>query len=309
MNRHVLVLGSSGPTLSVPLPDAFRQYAPSLTATQADGGPETVESLAKQGYDAVICWAERPEELELVVRIRKRSPQTPIVLLSSVNTPEFRALALERGATSVLPAVKSIPTLVDLIEQAVELWSAARETRQMAIQGNVLSNEIRDLARKTRILSQEASHRLGQAPRSPLLPLLICDDPDQAFQMIRAFQMAEIFAPLPILRSGDEAMAYLTGGPPYQNRLRHPLPSLLLLDLHGEGNAGLNLLGWLRQHPQLQHTPVVMLSASVHPEDIKKAYGLQANSYLIKPAGFEELVAMVKAIRDYWSSLNVNPEP
>ena len=52
-----------------------------------------------------------------------------------------------------------------------------------------------------------------------------------------------------------------------------------------------------------------MLSATVNPEDIKKAYGVQANSYLIKPANFEELVAMVKAVRDYWSSLNVSPDP
>jgi hypothetical protein len=37
--------------------------------------------------------------------------------------------------------------------------------------------------------------------------------------------------------------------------------------------------------------------------------GAQANSYLIKPAGFEELVEMVKAINLYWSSLNVRPDP
>ena len=51
-----------------------------------------------------------------------------------------------------------------------------------------------------------------------------------------------------------------------------------------------------------------MLSASLNQEDIKKAYGVQANSYLIKPAGFEELVGMVKVINHYWSSLNIHPQ-
>jgi DNA-binding response OmpR family regulator len=309
MSRRLLVLGSPGHALGVPLPDAFLQHAPSLTADHADPGTETLDGLAARGYDAVVCWAERPEELELVVRIRRSSPQTPIVLLTSLTTPEFRALALERGANSVLPAVKNLPALVGLIEQAVELRATARESRQRAAEGRALSKEVRELAQKTNARSQDAFRRLSLTGRRPLLPLLVCDDPEQAFQMVRAFARAEIFAPLPILRTGDEARAYLSGQTPYENRERHPLPSLLLLDLHGEGAPGLVLLSWIRQQPRLQHLPVVMLSATVNPEDIKKAYGVQANSYLIKPANFEELVAMVKAVRDYWSSLNVSPEP
>ena len=50
-----------------------------------------------------------------------------------------------------------------------------------------------------------------------------------------------------------------------------------------------------------------MLSASVDRDDIQNAYGLQANSYLIKPGNDEELLEMVKAIKLYWSSLNISP--
>ena len=308
MSRRLLVLGSPGQALSVPLPEAFLQHAPSVSADHADPVAETLEGLAARGYDAVVCWAERPEELELVVRIRRSSPQTPIVLLTSENTPEFRALALERGATSVLPAVRNIPALVGLIEQAVELRAAARENRQRAAEGTALSRDVRELARKTNELSQDTFRRMASAGRRPLLPLQVCDDPDQAILMVRAFERAHNVAPHPILRTGDEAVAYLSGQPPYEDRERHPLPSLVLLDLHGEGAPGLVMLSWIRQQPRFRHLPVVMLSATVNPEDIKRAYGVQANSYLIKPANFEELVAMVKAVRDYWSSLNVNPD-
>jgi len=151
-------------------------------------------------------------------------------------------------------------------------------------------------------------HRvLDPRTRTTVLPLLISDDPDQAFQMARAFEKAGIFAPLPILRSGDEAVAFLQGRGAYQDRTRYPLPSLVLLDLHGSGMSGLSVLAWIRLQPRLQHLPVIMLSASLDPDAIKRAYGVQANSYLITPASFGELVEMVKAINHYWSSLNIHP--
>jgi CheY-like chemotaxis protein len=310
MSRQLLILTHPDHALSIPLHEAFRKFAPSLQADQADPAtPAGLEKLAANGYEAVVCWAERPDELDLLVRIRKTRPTLPIVLLSSaVHTPEFRTLALEKGATALLQATSNIPMLVGLIEQAVEMRLAARETRSLAAQGRILSREIRELADRTNTLSQESRRLMEQRGRSAVLPLLVSDDPDQAFHMVRAFEKAEIFAPLPILRSGDEAVDYFQGLTPFENRTKYPLPSLLLLDLHGGGMSGLSLLGWIRQQPRLQHLPVIMLSSSMNPEDIQRAYGVQANSYLIKPANFDELVEMVKAINLYWSSLNVHPD-
>jgi CheY-like chemotaxis protein len=173
----------------------------------------------------------------------------------------------------------------------------------MAKEGRELSEDLRQLTRQTRVLAEVSRRRLGLPNRAGPLPLLICDDPDQAFQLVRAFSKADLFAPLPILRSVDEAISYLSGAPPFQDRARHPLPTLVLLDLHREGMSGLPVLSWIRQQPQFEHLPVIVLSDSLRPEDIKRAYGVQANSYLIKPDGFEELVEMVKAINLYWASL------
>ncbi len=307
MSRHLLVLSQPGYSLSVPLPDAFRKYAPTLTADEAEPTNETLEHLADRGYDAVLCWAEHAEELDLVVRIRQTNPKLPIMLLSS-GDEGFRSLALQKGASAVLPPSKNLPNLVSLIEQAVMMRASARETSQRAAEGKLLSKELRELTRQTLLLSAESRRRLDKPPRAALLPLLVCDDPEQAFQLVRALEKAQVFAPLPILKSGDEATAYLDGRPPYQNRARHPLPSLVLLDLHVDSLSGLSVLTWIRQHDRFQHLPVIMLSASVNAEDIKQAYGVQANSYLIKPAGFEELVEMVKAINLNWSSLNISPD-
>jgi DNA-binding response OmpR family regulator len=309
VSRRVLVVKPQDPRLGESLPDAFHRHAPGLAAELTDSATLALDRPDTGAYDAVVCWAERREELELLPRLRAARPQLPILVVSSENDEGFRSLAHEKGATALVPNARNLPTLVGLIEQAVELRLTARETLSMAAQGRTLSKEVRELARQTNLLSQETRRRLERPYRGMPIPLLVSNDPDQAFQMVKAFEKAEMFAPLPILRSTEEAIAYLSGTEPYRNRERYPLPTLIILDFHGSGMSGLEVLGWIRQHDRLKHLPVIMLTATINPEDIKVAYGLQANSYLIKPGNFEELVEMVRAINLYWSSLNVSPDP
>jgi len=309
VTRRLLVLTHPNYALGIPLPQAIENLAPTMKAEEADPTPLTIEKLAKSGYDAVVCWADREEELEIVVRIRKHKPKIPIMLVTTDNQLAFRAAAFEKGATSLLPATRNVASLVNLLEQAVELRLAANESRTIASQGRELTRELRELTKQTLALGKESRRRLEQSQRPAPLPLLICDDPEQAFGMVRAFEKAEMFSPLPILRSSDEAIAYFEGRPPYDNRTRYPIPTLALLDLHLNGMTGLELLSWIRLRDELKNLPIIMLSASVNAEDIKRAYGVQANSYLIKPGNFDELVEMVKAIGLYWSSMNINPEP
>lgn len=306
MRRRVLVLAPAGRAAG--LPEAFRHHAPELAAELADTADALVEKAGESGYDAVVCWAEGAEQLDLVVRLRKSNPATTIVVVSPDTDASFRTLALEKGGSSLLPDARNLPTLVGLIEQAVLLKVAARETRSLAQQTRGLTREVLELTERTGELSREARRQIDTPFRLAPLPLLVSDDADAAFQLVRAFEKAELFAPLPILRTQDEAIAYLSGGTPYQNRDRHPLPSLLLLDFQSSGSAGLDLLGWVRRQNRFKHLPVIVLSAAVDERDIKSAYGLQANSYLIKPGNFDELVEMVKALKQYWSSLNVNPD-
>jgi CheY-like chemotaxis protein len=64
--------------------------------------------------------------------------------------------------------------------------------------------------------------------------------------------------------------------------------------------TGFEVLKWIRQHPELGNLPVVVLSGSELQEDVRKAYGVGANSYLVKPIGFEALVNMVRNITSVW---------
>ena len=68
------------------------------------------------------------------------------------------------------------------------------------------------------------------------------------------------------------------------------------------------MLGWLRDQPGLRRLPVVVLTSSRESADVNRAYDLGANSFLVKPVGFAELLEMVKTLDVYWLQLNEAPE-
>ena len=138
--------------------------------------------------------------------------------------------------------------------------------------------------------------------------LLADDDPNDVFLLQRAFQKTNIANPLQVVHDGEEAMAYLSGQAQYADRQRHPLPVLLLLDLKMPRKSGFEVLRWLRQQSVLKRLPVVVLTSSNQNPDINKAFDLGANSYIVKPGGFDSLVEMVKNLNLYWLILNEKPQ-
>jgi CheY-like chemotaxis protein len=124
------------------------------------------------------------------------------------------------------------------------------------------------------------------------------DDENDAFLVQHAFAKAEIANPLVIVNSGQAAMEYLSsvGADPASN----PLPCLVLLDLNMPGRSGLEVLKWVRTTPGLSTLVVVMLTSSNQEADIHRAYLQGANGYLVKPSKIDELVSMVKAVKDFW---------
>ena len=144
------------------------------------------------------------------------------------------------------------------------------------------------------------------ATASPIL--LVEDSPDDALLIQRAFRKANLANPVQLVRDGEEAVAYLSGGAPYDDRGRFPLPVFMLLDLKLPRRSGLEVLAWLRQESAVRRLPVVVLTSSRESVDVNRAYDLGVNSYLTKPVGFEALIEMVKNVNLYWLVLNESPE-
>ena len=138
--------------------------------------------------------------------------------------------------------------------------------------------------------------------------LLVEDSPDDALLIQRAFRKANLANPVELVRDGEDAVAYLSGAAPYEDRERFPLPVFMLLDLKLPRRSGLEVLAWVREQPALRRLPVVVLTSSRESVDVNRAYDLGVNSYLTKPVGFEALIEMVKNVNLYWLVLNENPE-
>ncbi len=138
--------------------------------------------------------------------------------------------------------------------------------------------------------------------------LLAEDDPNDVLLIQRAFQRNLVSNPVQVVRDGNEAVAYLSGQAPFADRERHPLPVLMLMDLKMPRKSGLEVLEWVRQQPGLKRLPIIVLTSSNQSPDINRAYELGANSYLVKPAGFDSLLDLVKNLDMYWLILNERPE-
>ena len=138
--------------------------------------------------------------------------------------------------------------------------------------------------------------------------MLAEDDPNDVLLIQRAFQRNHVANPVQVVRDGDEALAYLRGQAPFADRERHPLPVLMLMDLKMPRKSGLEVLEWVRQQPGLKRLPIIVLTSSNQSPDINRAYELGANSYLVKPAGFDSLLDLVKNLDMYWLILNEKPE-
>jgi CheY-like chemotaxis protein len=105
--------------------------------------------------------------------------------------------------------------------------------------------------------------------------------------------------------NGAEAMAYIKGEGEYADRAKYPLPCLILADLKMPQVNGLELLNWVRSQSSLPHLPVVMLTSSEEMNDVKDAYRLGANSFLVKPPNPEEFKEMLGSMETFWAKYNV----
>lgn len=140
-------------------------------------------------------------------------------------------------------------------------------------------------------------------------PVLLVEDDVSDFRLIqRAFAKIKPSVPMIRLTHGDEAVAYLAGDAPYENRSLHPSPCVLLLDIKLPRRSGFEVLEWIRtQRSALKRLPIIMLTSSSHQVDVNKAYELGVNSYLVKPSNNSELEQLLATFQAYWLELNEAP--
>jgi CheY-like chemotaxis protein len=134
-------------------------------------------------------------------------------------------------------------------------------------------------------------------PSPPIEVLLVEDDPGDVLMTQEAFADYKIANRLTVVTNGEDAIAYMRK----QGRFAGALtPDLVLLDLNLPRRDGREVLRDIKQDPELRRVPVVVLTTSEAEEDVLASYNLHANAYVRKPVDFEQFVAAVRAIDDFF---------
>ena len=134
-------------------------------------------------------------------------------------------------------------------------------------------------------------------PARPIEVLLVEDDPGDVLMTQEAFSDYKIANRLSVVTNGEDAIAYLRKQGRYADV---PTPDLVLLDLNLPRRDGREVLRDVKGDPELRRIPVVVLTTSEAEEDILASYDLHANAYVRKPVDFDQFVAAVRAIDDFF---------
>lgn len=134
------------------------------------------------------------------------------------------------------------------------------------------------------------------------------DEDDYILLLKQAFSQANFENVVYFVSTGKEVISYLKGEGKFADREEFPLPDLLLLDLKLPGYNGFEILGWIRSHPGLTALRIIVLTSSDRVRDVNDAYRLGANSFLVKPYDFEDLVNFAKLIKEFWLRRSECPE-
>lgn len=131
--------------------------------------------------------------------------------------------------------------------------------------------------------------------------LLVEDNPMDVDLTRRAFARRRLSNPLDVARDGEDALARIAAWD-----AGAPQPVVILLDLKLPKVSGLEVLRALKSHPAYRRIPVVVLTTSKDDADVKAAYDLGANSYIVKPVDFEKFMEIAQQIEMYWVVLNTH---
>lgn len=131
----------------------------------------------------------------------------------------------------------------------------------------------------------------------PIEILLVEDDDEDVLLMEHALKKDRILNRLNRVEDGVEAIKYLRRQAEYADAMR---PDLILLDLNMPRKDGRETLREIKQDPELQSIPVVILTTSEDQADIQQSYHDHVNSYVSKPVDLDQFRGIVSVLQEYW---------
>ncbi|RIV27376.1 response regulator [Fibrisoma montanum] len=121
---------------------------------------------------------------------------------------------------------------------------------------------------------------------------VVDDDPDDQLLMAMALRQIVPSIQVRFIDDGSELILLLNELESY--------PRLVILDLNMPVMNGFETLEEIRNIPQYQHLPVVILTTSRNAEDKERSMALGANGYYTKPANHNQTINIVSELVRHW---------
>ncbi len=141
--------------------------------------------------------------------------------------------------------------------------------------------------------------------KKPLHILLVEDNTSDALLLKRAFADNAIDVHFTVADSGELAIEML------RKQGEHNVletPDLILLDLKLSGIDGHDVLATIKNSLSLKSIPVIILSGSSTPQDVKRSYDLYANACVVKPASLSDYQNLATQMHGFWLQYMLLPD-
>jgi CheY-like chemotaxis protein len=150
--------------------------------------------------------------------------------------------------------------------------------------------------------------RIAAMENGPPTLLIVEDNEDDIFFMERIFKQMGARCDLRFVRDGVEAVEYLSGKGRFEDRVKNPLPTIILMDLKMPRMNGFEVLEWMQKQPEIKLIPTIVVTSSTMQEDVTRAYRAGANAVMNKPVDKDSLLQMLKTFHLYWTDFVEMPE-
>ncbi len=134
--------------------------------------------------------------------------------------------------------------------------------------------------------------------------LLVEDNPQDAELTIRALRKNNLANNVLVAEDGEEALNFFFCRNKYSKRSFDNPPRVVLLDLKLPKVSGLEVLKTVKSDERTKNIPIVVVTSSREEPDMKEAYSLGVNSYVVKPVDFDQFVKAMSSLGLYWLLVN-----
>src|SRR4051794_28580558 len=134
--------------------------------------------------------------------------------------------------------------------------------------------------------------------------LIVENDPAASRLTQEAFRETGVTEGVRCVPDGEEALNLLRGTGNYTG---HPHPDIIFLDLHLPKKSGLEVLKEIKTSERLQTTPVVVISGSDDPREVREAYELHASCYIRKPNDLHQFLRFIGLCYEFWGTVVTFP--